>query len=304
MSYNLSNDQRRLLNMYISQYDQTSAHIERLTIMLRDIQNNIQQLIRPNSNRYYNTEPLSLDNLLYSNLLRQSQPQLQQRRTNTNANFRDILSEFLSTNVLVRPTEEQITNATRLVRYGSIITPLSISCPISLEPFQDDQMVTQIIHCGHIFCTTELNNWFRTNVRCPVCRYDIREFRRQSNTSTNSTSNATSNTASNTTLNTASNTTSNTNSNTNATSNTNANANAQVSNRTNTTNSNTSALVRSTTRQQINELTDVINSSRINENIISTDNGDFIIYETEIPFSLFNTALSYMRNNNNNNNNI
>ena len=289
MSYNLSNDQRRLLNMYISQYDQTSAHIERLTIMLRDIQNNIQQLIRPNSNsnRYYNTEPLSLNNLLYSNLLRQTQPQLQQRRTNTNANFRDILSEFLSTNVLVRPTEEQIINATRLVRYGSIITPLSISCPISLEPFQDDQMVTQIIHCGHIFCTTELNNWFRTNVRCPVCRYDIREFRRQSNTSTNATSNATSNEISNAT------------SNTNAT--TNANTNAQVSNRKNAANSNTSELVRSTTRQQINELTDVINSSRINENIISTDNGDFIIYETEIPFSLFNTALSYMRNNNNNN---
>ena len=34
----------------------------------------------------------------------------------------------------------------------------------------------QIIHCGHIFIPHQLNRWFQNNVRCPVCRYDIRDY--------------------------------------------------------------------------------------------------------------------------------
>jgi hypothetical protein len=30
--------------------------------------------------------------------------------------------------------------------------------------------------CGHIFNTEQLNTWFRSNCRCPVCRYDIRRY--------------------------------------------------------------------------------------------------------------------------------
>jgi hypothetical protein len=35
-------------------------------------------------------------------------------------------------------------------------------------------MVTIIRHCRHIFTSDHLNTWFRSNCRCPVCRYDIR----------------------------------------------------------------------------------------------------------------------------------
>ena len=48
-------------------------------------------------------------------------------------------------------------------------------------------MVRQIIHCGHIFCQQEFQQWFENNVQCPVCRYDIRTYRPSSN-STSSTS--------------------------------------------------------------------------------------------------------------------
>ena len=36
--------------------------------------------------------------------------------------------------------------------------------------------VTQIIYCGHIFSKNSIRQWFQHNVRCPVCRYDIRDF--------------------------------------------------------------------------------------------------------------------------------
>ena len=31
---------------------------------------------------------------------------------------------------------------------------------------------------GHIFRQTNLNRWFESNPRCPLCRYDIREYNR------------------------------------------------------------------------------------------------------------------------------
>ena len=44
-----------------------------------------------------------------------------------------------------------------------------------MDRFQPDDSVMQIIRCGHIFNEDSINLWFRANVRCPVCRHDIRE---------------------------------------------------------------------------------------------------------------------------------
>lgn len=89
--------------------------------------------------------------------------------------FNSTYSDLLNSNVIVRPTEQQIQNASRIVRYDSIEHPLSESCPITLERFNPDDNVRQIHHCGHIFLPQAFNEWFNTNVRCPVCRFDIRE---------------------------------------------------------------------------------------------------------------------------------
>jgi hypothetical protein len=78
--------------------------------------------------------------------------------------------------IVIYPTQTQIELATRNVRYCDIVTPLNLSCPISLETFNDNDMVTVIRFCGHIFSTASLNTWFTTNCRCPVCRYDIRNY--------------------------------------------------------------------------------------------------------------------------------
>jgi hypothetical protein len=84
-----------------------------------------------------------------------------------------LLQTFFSP-VAIRPSENQIQHAVRTISYSNIENPLNNSCPISLENFNRNDEVSQIIHCGHIFSREPLQHWFQSNVRCPVCRYDIR----------------------------------------------------------------------------------------------------------------------------------
>jgi hypothetical protein len=95
----------------------------------------------------------------------------------------DLLSQILSfiSPIAVAPTQEQINNASRFIRYGDITFPISEICPITLERFNMNDIVRQIHHCGHIFSNTAFNEWFCSNIRCPVCRYDIRDYNPNNN---------------------------------------------------------------------------------------------------------------------------
>jgi len=95
------------------------------------------------------------------------------QNTNTN-DFYPFLRNFLNTIIVVRPTEVQIQNASRIIRYADVDNPLSETCPISLEHFDENDMVRQLLHCGHLFHQPQFEEWFNSNTRCPVCRYDIR----------------------------------------------------------------------------------------------------------------------------------
>jgi len=81
--------------------------------------------------------------------------------------------------VIVAPTRQQIDSATRTITYSENIELLNHRCPISLADFEEGDEIIQIIHCGHCFCQETIQGWFRTNVRCPICRYDIRESSNQ-----------------------------------------------------------------------------------------------------------------------------
>jgi len=99
----------------------------------------------------------------------------------TNATTSDFIDSFMNlmdfqSNVPIIPTRQQILTATRDIQFGDIENPINTTCPISLETFQESDMITQILHCGHNFNTRQLNTWFQSNVRCPMCRYDIREY--------------------------------------------------------------------------------------------------------------------------------
>lgn len=111
---------------------------------------------------------------------RQERQNITRNNNNNRYNTFDIYTQNILDNFLqpveIYPTQSQIEASTRRVRYCDISRPINTSCPISMEEFNDNDTVTVIRHCGHIFHTDNIMNWFRTNCRCPVCRYDIRDY--------------------------------------------------------------------------------------------------------------------------------
>jgi hypothetical protein len=141
-------------------YNQNTSHIERFMTLNREIQRAIINSIIPASQYTYEfTVPIN-------NLLTPSEV--------TQASQADLVTSAFQSPVIVRPTPEQIEAATRRVKYGDISRPVNTTCPISLEPFTDEDDVIVIRHCGHIFKPSEFQTWFNANCRCPTCRYDIR----------------------------------------------------------------------------------------------------------------------------------
>jgi hypothetical protein len=109
--------------------------------------------------------------------------------TNTTNLFNEIFESFLQP-INIFPTQSQIETATRRVYYRDILQPINSQCPISMEEFTDSDLVTVIRPCGHIFHTEYLMNWFSTNCKCPVCRYDIRNYNSVTSTEYNNANNA------------------------------------------------------------------------------------------------------------------
>ena len=91
------------------------------------------------------------------------------------SNFRTIMTDL--EDVIVRPTQPQIEFATEeFVNYIDSSGQSMNICPITLEPFVNAEVLCRIKGCRHIFKREAIAHWFRRNVRCPVCRYDIRDY--------------------------------------------------------------------------------------------------------------------------------
>ena len=74
--------------------------------------------------------------------------------------------------VIVRPTEAQIAAATRV---ESVSAPMEDICSICQDDYlEENTQIRKISACGHFFHKRCIDEWFERNVRCPVCRYDIR----------------------------------------------------------------------------------------------------------------------------------
>ena len=80
------------------------------------------------------------------------------------------------TPVIISPTSEQINSATETIMYNTLENPTTNTCPISLEPFNDEDEILRIKSCGHYFIKDKILAWFNSHVHCPLCRYDIREW--------------------------------------------------------------------------------------------------------------------------------
>lgn len=79
-------------------------------------------------------------------------------------------------NVIVRPSNVEIENATRTFVYHSGGEIFNSRCYITMDDFEEGDEVCEILQCKHTFKKAPLMNWFNENVRCPVCRFDIRDY--------------------------------------------------------------------------------------------------------------------------------
>jgi hypothetical protein len=92
----------------------------------------------------------------------------------------------LDSPVRVRPSRTQIrTGTTLLTAMGDISGNNQTRCPIDLNDFVEGDSLLQIIGCGHIFREMNLRNHFRYSPTCPMCRYDIRDYVPNANSSDN-----------------------------------------------------------------------------------------------------------------------
>lgn len=73
--------------------------------------------------------------------------------------------------VVVAPTEEQIRAGSTVVEHTSV--PTDVACAICQD--RDTAQQWRRLHCDHYFHKRCVDEWLHRNVRCPVCRTDIRD---------------------------------------------------------------------------------------------------------------------------------
>ena len=77
--------------------------------------------------------------------------------------------------VIVAPTEEQIARACVVMPASEANLADQYMCPIDLSPITPDENVMIIKHCKHAFREINLRELFTRDVKCPMCRFDIRD---------------------------------------------------------------------------------------------------------------------------------
>jgi hypothetical protein len=189
----LSQEQIRMIDSLSLQLDRNQYCIDVLNEQQNELRELMSQILqqRPQTNntpfRFNRRQPAQRRNNIFYDYNTPIQSNVLSR-----IDWESFVNSVLNTPVPIIPTQEQINNATRSILFSDISNNQFIDrCPISLEEFTEQQMVRQIIHCGHIFCETSFQEWFLNNVRCPVCRYDIREYSTDVNTTTTPTTSTT-----------------------------------------------------------------------------------------------------------------
>lgn len=209
-NFELSHDQRMLLDLYIDFYNHTTHEMDSLRELQNEIRGNINQIVGLNASRHSfrqnshaqshnsrisqeqrrrrnNAETTTNRRYMYYGSIPHLVPSAgwDGRSPRENANDTNFFSNLLRSfyeRIPVAPTRQQVEAATRIVNFSEIENPLNNSCPVTLDRFENSSIVTQIIPCGHIFSSNGIDSWLQTNVRCPVCRFDIRDYNANSQT--------------------------------------------------------------------------------------------------------------------------
>ena len=193
-AFRVGNETIFLINILNTMYNDNLRQINNLTETLTNLNNSNSQIrnllvellnsnqgnrhSRRNQSDMFDTSDRNIGGYLIDEYTFPVNTNRQNNINETHDTLRDLRSvfEIFFQPIEIYPSQSQIEIATRRVRYCDITTPINTSCPISMDDFNDNDMVTVIRHCGHTFHTENIMNWFRSNSRCPVCRYDIRDY--------------------------------------------------------------------------------------------------------------------------------
>ena len=80
--------------------------------------------------------------------------------------------------VVVRPSATEISRATSLTSIDN--TRENERCVICQDDMNNTHVIRRINQCRHQFHQNCLDQHFQNSVRCPICRYDIRQYNNQS----------------------------------------------------------------------------------------------------------------------------
>ena len=203
-----------IINSYLNQIDENNNNIRGFTQLMNNQEQTLSRLLFENQNNLpvnFATVPLfstnsnstltqniaqARNNINNTRNTNNSMNQINSRlldifrnpgllrRTNETVpltNIDNILDSFFDP-VLIAPSRQQIENGTRIILYSELEEPQNTTCPISLVQFQPESEVIEILYCHHLYMKNELEYWFMHNSRCPLCRYDIRNYNpRQTN---------------------------------------------------------------------------------------------------------------------------
>jgi hypothetical protein len=125
--------------------------------------------IRPPSN----APPMPPRHNNYNNILNEGDTEIEVEEEEDDADDADDDEVLLpSTPRRIIPSLADIRRNTRTLAYNLTEHNQTV-CPIEHSSFNEGDIITQIIHCGHIFYSTSISRWFERDSRCPLCRYSI-----------------------------------------------------------------------------------------------------------------------------------
>lgn len=165
-------------------YNYAIRHLETLNNVINqmeNINNNLYNLYRPPGTSSGISRPYAsrrnTNTVVNRNPIRTSTNQTT-NETDVNTNLTNLANNVLTSlffePVPIYPTQAEIERATSVVAFADLPSDAT-TCPITMQPFDENSEILRINHCGHVFSRPSIMRWFRNHVSCPVCRHDIRE---------------------------------------------------------------------------------------------------------------------------------
>lgn len=71
-------------------------------------------------------------------------------------------------------TIENLLQNTEIVLYNSSMN-INNTCSICRTDYEENSILRKINHCNHYFHQSCIDNWFKNNSTCPVCRHSLRD---------------------------------------------------------------------------------------------------------------------------------